>query len=92
MNFIAQHWLPLFALYIAYSTAVNAMPVPAPGNSPFYVWLYRFAHGFAANLVTAFGKIGRTPWAGETPVPQSALPQPPNPWPPPEKPDPPKSQ
>ena len=62
--------LPLWAMvlaYVAYSTAVNTMPEPRPTQSVWYEWLYRFAHAFAGNLKTAFGRIGREPWAGELP-------------------------
>jgi len=65
-SFFARNWLWLLFIYVAYSSAVDAMEVPGPTSSQFYRWLYRFAHGFAGNLVTAFGKIGRTPWPGET--------------------------
>jgi hypothetical protein len=66
-NFIARHFFAIVIVYAAYSTAVDAMEEPTPGSGMFYRWLYRFAHGFAFNLVTAFGKIGRTPWLGEIP-------------------------
>lgn len=67
MDFITQHWPWFLCAFIVYSTAVDSMEEPRPSDGKFYRWLYRFAHGLAFNLVTAFGKIGRTPWIGEIP-------------------------
>jgi hypothetical protein len=75
------HWIPIgIVAYVAYSTAVDAMDVPKPTDSRWYRFLYRFAHTFAGNLFTAFGKIGRTPWPGEEP--RDEPPAPSGPWPP----------
>jgi hypothetical protein len=64
--------LAIFA-FGSFSSAVDALPEPMPSSGTAYRWLYRFAHGFALNLVTAFGRIGRTPWPGETPsMPQQS--------------------
>lgn len=66
MNFIIRHWLPVSVVaFVAYSTAIDSMDEPTPADSKLYRWFYRFAHAFAFNLITAFGKIGRTPWPGE---------------------------
>ncbi len=55
-EFVTQHqfWTAV-VLYWIFSAAVSSMPDPAPNGSPAYVWLYRFLHTLAGNLVTAFG-------------------------------------
>lgn len=35
--------------YAIASSAVRALPAPTPASSPFYAWLYCFAHGLGAN-------------------------------------------
>jgi hypothetical protein len=56
MEWIAQHHLwTVAAMYWIFSAAVSALPDPAPGGSPGYLWLYRFSHTIAGNLTTVFG-------------------------------------
>jgi hypothetical protein len=79
MNFIAKHWQEVLVAFVAYSTAIDAMDAPTPTDSKFYRWFYRFAHALAFNLVTAFGKIGRSPWPGE--IQGEGMKPPPSVWP-----------
>jgi hypothetical protein len=64
---IGRNWQVLGVAYIIFSSIVDGMPVPKPTDSNLYVIAYRASHTLAGNLVTAFSKIGRTPWPGETP-------------------------
>src|SRR5437588_8802813 len=55
IEFIFQHQFGLaVAAYWIYSAAVSALPDPAPGGSPAYLWLYRFSHTIAGNITTVF--------------------------------------
>ena len=56
MEFICQHQFGIAVVaYWIYSAAVSALPDPAPGGSPAYLWLYRFSHTIAGNITTVFG-------------------------------------
>lgn len=39
----------LYVLFAVVSSAVRALPQPAPKGSPFYTWFYGFAHLLGAN-------------------------------------------
>ncbi len=56
IDFLLQHqfWVAV-GLYWIFSAAISAMPEPKAGGSPGYLWLYRFLHTTAGNLMTAFG-------------------------------------
>jgi hypothetical protein len=55
-TFLIQHqfWAAVI-LYWIFSAAVSSMPKPQPGDSPLYLWLFRFLHSVAGNITTVFG-------------------------------------
>jgi hypothetical protein len=56
IEFLLQHQMSTaVGMYWIFSAAVSAMPEPAPGGSPGYLWLYRFLHTTAGNITTALG-------------------------------------
>jgi hypothetical protein len=55
-NFILQHQFGIaVAAYWLFSAAVSSLPEPAAAANPVYMWLYRFCHTVAGNIMTAFG-------------------------------------
>jgi hypothetical protein len=56
IQFILQHqfWAAV-GIYWIFSAAVSSMPEPGAGDSPVYLWLYRFLHTTAGNITTVLG-------------------------------------
>ena len=53
MNWITAHPLSDLAIYWIFSAAVSSMPETTAASSPGYVWLYRFLHGVAGDVMGA---------------------------------------
>lgn len=55
IELIKQHpHLSLFAIYVIFSNAVSALPVPVATSSGIYQFTFKFCHGLASNLFFAF--------------------------------------
>lgn len=52
LRFISSYPLESLLLYFLFSNLVGAMPKPQKDDC-FYAYFYRFAHGFAGNVIYA---------------------------------------
>ena len=69
---LLQYGVPLWVLILYYllMAAINALPKPTEGNSPFYHWFFVFANIFAASL-NRMAAARRTGTTGEMKAPQA---------------------
>lgn len=62
MAWVTAHPGYAFLIYVAFMSAVQALPRPTEGSNGIYTWLYGFAHIFSANWKLAIDPVKSTPF------------------------------